>query len=150
MLLLFSPWVVSNSARLLCPWDFPSMNTRVGCHFHLQGIFPIQGLNPCLLHSRRGLYHWATRKAHLNCYPHAKMQYTSACVSMLSCIKGIRLCDSMDCNLPGSSIHRIFQARIPEWVAIFISTGASQYRDWNHVSCFAGGFFTTESPGKLF
>ena len=24
-------------------------NTRVGTHFLLQGIFPIQGLNPCLL-----------------------------------------------------------------------------------------------------
>ena len=35
---------------LLCPWDFPSKNTGVGCHFLLQGIFPTQGLNPCLLH----------------------------------------------------------------------------------------------------
>ena len=26
------------------------MNTRVGCHFLLQGIFPIQGSNPCLLY----------------------------------------------------------------------------------------------------
>ena len=36
--------------RLLCPWDFPGKNTGVGCHFLLQGIFPTQGLNPCLLH----------------------------------------------------------------------------------------------------
>ena len=28
------------------------------------------------------------------------------------------LCDSMDWSLPGSSIHRIFQARVLEWVAI--------------------------------
>ena len=28
------------------------------------------------------------------------------------------LCDPMDCGLPGSSVHGIFQARIPEWVAI--------------------------------
>ena len=27
-------------------------------------------------------------------------------------------CDPMDCSLPGSSIHGIFQARILEWVAI--------------------------------
>ena len=32
------------------PWDFPGRNTGVGCHFLLQGIFPIQGLNPCVLH----------------------------------------------------------------------------------------------------
>ena len=25
------------------------MNTGVGCHFLLQGIFPTQGLNPCLM-----------------------------------------------------------------------------------------------------
>ena len=38
------------SAMVLCPRDFPDKNTRVGCHFLLQGIFPTQGLNPCLLH----------------------------------------------------------------------------------------------------
>ena len=31
------------------------------------------------------------------------------------------LCDPMDCNIPGSFIHGIFQARILEWVAISIS-----------------------------
>ena len=34
---------------LLCPWDSPGKNTRVGCHALLQGIFPTQGRNPCLL-----------------------------------------------------------------------------------------------------
>ena len=37
-------------ARLLCPWNFPGKNTGVGCHFLLQGVFPTQGLNPCLVH----------------------------------------------------------------------------------------------------
>ena len=27
------------------------------------------------------------------------------------------LCDTMDCNLPDSSVHGILQARILEWVA---------------------------------
>ena len=27
------------------------------------------------------------------------------------------LCDAMDCSLPGSSIHGIFQAKILEWGA---------------------------------
>ena len=31
-------------------WDSPGKNTGVGCHVLLQGIFPTQGLNPCLLH----------------------------------------------------------------------------------------------------
>ena len=30
---------------LLCPWDSPGKNTRVGCHCLLQGIFPTQGSN---------------------------------------------------------------------------------------------------------
>ena len=36
-------------SRLLCLWDFPSKNTRVCCHFLLQGILPTQGSNTCLL-----------------------------------------------------------------------------------------------------
>ena len=47
----------------LCPWDSPGKNTGVGCHLLLEGIFPTQGSNPCLLHCRRILYHWATREA---------------------------------------------------------------------------------------
>ena len=31
--------------KLLCPWDSPGKDTRVGCHALLQGIVPIQGLN---------------------------------------------------------------------------------------------------------
>ena len=33
----------------------------------------------------------------------------------------LTLSDPMDCSLPGSSIHRIFQARVLEWVAIAFS-----------------------------
>ena len=51
--------VTSNSLRPqgLYPWDFLSKNTRVGCHFLLQGILPTQGSNQrllCLL----WLIHW--------------------------------------------------------------------------------------------
>ena len=35
------------------------------------------------------------------------------------------LCDPMDCSLPGSSVHRIFQARVLEWVASSFSRGSS-------------------------
>ena len=40
-------------ARLLCPWDSPGKNPRVGFHFLLQGIFPTQGSNPGLPHCRQ-------------------------------------------------------------------------------------------------
>ena len=34
------------------------------------------------------------------------------------------LCDPMNCGPPGSSVHGIFQARKPEWVAIPFSRGS--------------------------
>ena len=34
----------------------------------------------------------------------------------------VTLCDSVDCSLPGSSVYRILQARILEWVAYPFST----------------------------
>ena len=42
------------------------------------------------------------------------------------------LWDPMDCSLPDSSVHGIFQAGILEWVAIFFSRGSSwpRYRTW--------------------
>ena len=49
------------------------------------------------------------------------------------------LSDPMDCNLPGSSVHGIFQTGIPEWVAIPCSRGSSRPSDWTRISCFAGG-----------
>ena len=33
----------------------------------------------------------------------------------------LTLCDPMDCSLPGSFVHGIFQARVLEWVAIAFS-----------------------------
>ena len=41
-------------------WKSPGKYTGVGCHSHLQGIFPPQGSNSCLPHCRHILYHWAT------------------------------------------------------------------------------------------
>ena len=37
----------------------------------------------------------------------------------------LTLCNPMNCNPPGSSIHGILQARILEWVAIPFSKGSS-------------------------
>ena len=51
-------------------------------------------------------------------------------------------------SLPGSSVHRISQARLLEWVAISLSKGSSRPKYWIHISCTAGRFFTTELPGK--
>ena len=44
------------------------------------------------------------------------------------------LCNPMNYNLPGSSVHGIFQARILEWVAVSSSREASPPRDWTCIS----------------
>ena len=45
------------------------------------------------------------------------------------------LCDPINCSLPSSCVHGIFQARILEWVAIFSSRGSFWPRDQTCVSC---------------
>ena len=59
--------------------------------------------------------------------------------SLLSCPT---LCNPIDCNLEGFSVHGILQARILEWVAIPFSRGSSQPRDRTLDSCIASRFFT--------
>ena len=58
--------------------------------------------------------------------------YVCACVCVCVCVCAHAcaqscpaLCDPMDCSLPGSSVHGIFQARILEQVAISSSRGSS-------------------------
>ena len=73
------------------------------------------------------------------------LNVSEACAYAQSCPT---LCYPMDCSPPGSSIHGILQARIPQWVAISSSRGSSQSRDQSWVSCIAGRFFTFEPLGK--
>ena len=58
------------------------------------------------------------------------------------------LWDSMDCNLPGSSVHGILQARLLEWVTFPFSRGSSQPRDWTQVSRIVGRFLPAEPQGS--
>ena len=57
------------------------------------------------------------------------------CYFLLQCMKVnevtqscLTLSDPMDCSLPGSSIHGIFQARVLEWVAIAFSVTITRNR----------------------
>ena len=45
-------------------------------------------------------------------YPESESEVTQSCPT---------LCNPVDCSLPGSSVHGIFQAGILEWVAISFS-----------------------------
>ena len=61
------------------------------------------------------------------------------------------LCDPVDCSLPGSSVHGIFQAIVLEWIAISFSRGSSQTRDWTRVSHTVDRHFTVwkGSPKRM-
>ena len=78
-------------------------------------------------------------------------RYVHACVSTQSLQLCPTLCDPMDCNLPGSSVHEILQARMlsgwpfpsPEDLPnplIKPTTPATP--------ALAGGLLITEPPGK--
>ena len=63
------------------------------------------------------------------------------------------LCDPMDYNPPGSSLHELSQARVLEWVAISFSKGSSN--PWIVLaslvpSALAGGFLPLVLLGKPF
>ena len=66
--------------------------------------------------SQRGRHEWATELNNL-----------CGIFLLLSHFSRVQLCDPMDCSLPGSSIHGIFQARILEWGAIAFYVVFSYY-----------------------
>ena len=96
--------------RTYTPLNSPGQNTGVGSCSLLGnpfwiGIFPIQGLNPGLLHCGRILYQLSHQRS-------PKVKVTQSCST---------LCNPVDCSLPGSSVHGILQTRILEWVGISFS-----------------------------
>ena len=65
--------------------------------------------------------------------PESESEVTQSCPT---------LCDPIDCSLPGSSVHGIFQAIVLEWDAISFSRGSSQTRAWTQVSRIIDRHFT--------
>ena len=74
---------------------------------------------------RQILNHWATRER--------KVKKAQSCMT---------LCDPMDYNLLGRSVHGTLQTRKLEWVTFPFSRGSSWLRDRTQVSHITGGFFT--------
>ena len=58
--------------------DSPSSNTGVGGHALLQDIFPMQGLNPGLLHCRRILYHLSHQRSSVSAIQQCKIGHNYA------------------------------------------------------------------------
>ena len=135
---------------LYSPWNSLGQNTGVGSLFLLQGNFPTQRSNPGLPHCRRILYQ-LNHKGSLTieflkgillqfCFvlffksfsplgtvacalTGRKDSYHIMCYAQL--FRCSTLCNPTDCNLPGSSLHGVFQAKILEWVAIAYYRGSS-------------------------
>ena len=64
--------------------------------------------------------------------------YAHTRVSVLCAQLPLTLCDPMDCCMPGSSVHKILQARILEWGVMPSSRESSWPRGWagiSYVSC---------------
>ena len=75
-LILLWPRVLEPDS-LLCPWDFPGKNTRMGCHFILQGIFQTRGQTHVSCIGWRILSQWATWEAHMRWCVHAYASHFS-------------------------------------------------------------------------
>ena len=74
---------------------------------------------------RRILYHWGSQEAQVLYTVFLKWNNPEKnVIKKIMCVHVQlvpTLCNPTDCDLPGSSVHGIFQARILEWVAIFYS-----------------------------
>ena len=85
-----------------------------------------------------------------------KLTYLSCTwINSCACMRGkslqwrLTLYDPMECGLPGSSVHRISQARILEWVAMPLLQGVFPHPGIEPVSrvppALAGRFFATNT-----
>ena len=61
----------------------------------------------------------------------------------------LTLYDPMDCSPPDSSVHRILQVRILEWVAIPFSRGSSRPRIWTGSPALQADPLLSEAPRNL-
>ena len=106
--------------------------TGVGCQVLLQGLFPTRRPNSGPQHCWWIHYHLSHRGS-----PMIKQWKWNWSLSV------VFLCHPMDCSLPGSSVHEIFQARNwSGWVAISFSRGPSRPKDRTRVSSTAGRLST--------
>ena len=91
------------------------LNWEISCHsesqFFLRHHFFLEALGISVIARASEIPPWCIL---------VKVSVSQACLTLF---------DPMDCCLPGSSVHGIFQARILEWVTISFSRRSSQPRD---------------------
>ena len=151
------------------PWDHWESDTteRLPFHFSLSCIGERKG-NPlqcsCLENPRDGGAWWVaiygvsqsrTPLKRLSSSSSSTREYISIFLS-ISAGSIAQSCPNLyspiDCSLPGSSVHGVFQARILEWVTISYCRGSSRSKDRTCISCIScidRWIFTTTPSGKL-
>ena len=102
-------------------------------------------------HQKHSIIHQTLVRRHLDlCFlHHSTKPFFYPCMCMLNCFGCVWLCDPVDCSTPGSSVHRILQARILEWVAMPSSRESSQPRDQTcitYISCINRQFLLHGKP----
>ena len=111
----------NNSPFLSSPLHSPLPGLASSCFF-FQAQSPWSLLQePSQAPTRPGTSPLCSKASHMWVDPGP--DHVRVCAQSLS---GVQLCNPMDCNLPGSSVHGISQARTLEWVAISSSRGSSQ------------------------
>ena len=132
--------------RLPCPWDSQGKNTGVGCHFLLQ-CMKVKSESEVVQSVRLLATPWTAAYQAPPSMGFSRQEYWSGLPfpsPMHESEKWKRsrsVCptpsDPMDCSLPGSSIHGIFQARVLEWGAIAFSgfhATTVELSNWNRNS----------------
>ena len=120
---------------LYSPWNSPGQSTRVGSLSLLQGIFPIQGLNPGLLHCRRILYQLSHKGS-----PRILEWVAISSPEDLPDPKSNR--GLLHCRQILYQLSHKGSPRILEGVAYLFSSRSSRPRNQTRISCIAGRFFT--------
>ena len=116
---------------------------------------PDSKVNQLYLYMHPFFFRFFSHIGHYRVFEQSSLCYTEGpwylfYICVLSC-SVMSDCHPIDCSLPGSSVHGIFQARILGWVAIPLS-GDLPNPGMEPTSlanpALAGRFFTTVPPGK--
>ena len=136
--------------RLLLPWDSPGKNAGVGCHFLLQ-CMEVKSESEVAQSCRTLATPWTAAFRLPRPWDSPGKNTGVGCHLLLQCMEVKSesevaqscptLSDPMDCSLPGSSVHGIFQAKVLEWGgAIAFSDSNSNPLQMFVATCIHSGY----------
>ena len=134
-----APWTIACQAPLSRDFSLARILEWVATSYF--GDLPSPGIKPAYLASPALATGFFTTSV--------TWEAPDGCMKMkVKLLNHVQLCDPMDCSLPGSSVHGIFQARVLEWGANSSSRGSSRPRNQTWVSHITADALPSEPPGK--